>query len=68
MVDFNAIAYDGTNTLKLPHFLIEPEGTIPYVQAWVNLWKGSTRLFARCTSHYEGYTLEVTIKYTKITD
>lgn len=68
VVDFNVIAYDGTNTIKLPHFMVEPDGTIPYVQAWFNLWKGSTRLFARCSEHYTGYNIEITIKYTKTTD
>lgn len=68
VVDFNAIAYNDANTLKLPHFMIEPDGTIPYAQAWCNKWNGSTRLYARCSSHYTGYTLEATIKYTKITD
>lgn len=68
VVDFNAIAYNDANTLKLPHFMIEPDGTIPYTQAWCNKWNGSTRLYARCSSHYTGYTLEATIKYTKITD
>lgn len=68
IVDFNAIAYDGTNTLKLPHFMVEPDGTIPYVLAWWNKNKFSniTSLYTRCSEHYSGYSCEITFKFTKI--